>query len=65
VEKRTRLGKIVGSVKTNPEGWSYWQDGDRWLLVAPSGARTKSFETEDEARRERDGLNAEWFAPLH
>lgn len=33
------------------------------MLVAPSGARMKSFETEDEARRERDGLNAEWFAP--
>jgi hypothetical protein len=63
MEKRTRSGKVVGSVRTNPEGWVIWPEGDKWMLVAPSGARWKSYDTEDDARREAQGRNAEWFAP--
>jgi hypothetical protein len=64
MEKRTRSGKVVGSVRTNPSGWTCWKESDRWMLVAPSGARIKAYDSEEEARREADGRNAEWFAPL-
>lgn len=62
MRKRTRLGKEVGSVKTNPDGWMVWPEGGRFVLVAPSGARWKPYDTEEEANRERDARNAEWFA---
>ena len=64
VEKRTRLGKVVGSIKTDPAGWTYWPEGDKWMLVAPSGARWKVYDTEEDVRREVAGRNTEWFAPL-
>jgi hypothetical protein len=63
MEKRTRSGKIVGSVRTDASGWTCWQEGEKWMLVAPSGARITAYDTEAEARREADGRNAEWFAP--
>jgi hypothetical protein len=63
MEKRTRSGKIVGSLRTDPSGWMCWQEGEKWMLVAPSGARINEYDTEAEARREVDGRNAKWFAP--
>ncbi len=55
--KRTRLGKVPGSVR-GTDGWTYlpeanWLTGERgFMVVAPSGARTDWFRTEVEAATE-------------
>ena len=65
---RTRLGKVVGSIKTDPAGWTYWAER-KWdtgepgyVTVAPSGARWTWYATEEEARARVNRENAEWFS---
>jgi hypothetical protein len=65
---RTRLGKEVGSVKTDPEGWTYWPERN-WTTnepgfqcIAPSGARMGWFRTEAEAREKVARENEIWFS---
>jgi hypothetical protein len=55
--QRTRLGKTVGSCKPPLEAWTYWQEGARWVTVAPSGARMAWFGTEAEAKTYADEEN--------
>lgn len=66
--KRTRLGKEVGSIKTDVDGFTYWAENDwttgapGFMLIAPSGARIKWFADEASVKVEVAGRNAEWFA---
>ena len=54
-EKRTRLGKIVGSYRPPLEGWTYWSEKNwktgeaGYVVVAPSGARFEWIRDETEA----------------
>ena len=64
---RTRLGKTVGSIKTDPAGWTYWpernRDGDVvYVVVAPSGARMESHYNEKDARQSAEWHNEDWFS---
>lgn len=64
---RTRLGKVVGSITTDPNGFTYWAEKDwstgedGFVVVAPSGARMSWFPTETEAMFAATAANAEWF----
>jgi len=65
--KRTRLGKVVGSFRTDAEGWTYWPEKD-WTtnapgfqVIAPSGARMEWFAQERDAREKVREENAHWF----
>jgi hypothetical protein len=55
VEKRTRLGKVVGSCKPPLDRWTYWAEKnwttreDGFVVVAPSGARFEWVRDEAEA----------------
>ncbi len=52
MEKRTRLGKIVGSYKPPMNRWYCYPLGDRWIVCASSGAQITEHATEQEARDE-------------
>lgn len=64
----TRLGKVVGSVKTDPAGWTYWAEKNwttnepGFITIAPSGARMKWCRTREEAEAEVARENEEWFS---
>lgn len=63
----TRLGKVVGSIKTDPDGWTYWAERNwttnepGYITVAPSGARMRWFADEADAQAEVERQNADWF----
>lgn len=65
---RTRLGKVVGSVRTDPGGWTYWAERnwtsgeDGFQVIAPSGARMGWFRAEADAKRKVKRENEEWFS---
>lgn len=66
--KRTRLGKTVGSITTDPEGFCYWPEKNwttnepGFVTVAPSGARMQWFANEADAILYVAEQNREWFA---
>jgi hypothetical protein len=64
----TRLGKVVGSIRTDPSGWTYWPERN-WTtnapgfqVIAPSGARMGWFTDEQDAQAKVKRENEEWFA---
>lgn len=69
MERRTRLGKIVGSAPpSNPEGYVYWPEANwttgeaGYITVAPSGARMHWFADEADALAYVAEQNRDWFA---
>jgi hypothetical protein len=50
VLRKTRLGKVVGSVSTPLRQWTYWKESGKWHAVAPSGAKMASFDNELDAK---------------
>jgi hypothetical protein len=73
MDKRTRLGKIVGSYRQPLEGWTYWAEKnwdtkeDGYVVVAPSGARFEWVRDEAEAlliaeTRNREGATGAGYA---
>lgn len=67
-QTRTRLGKVVGSVKLPLREFTYWPEKNwttqvpGFVVVAPSGARLTWFPTEQEAQSEVNRKNKEWGA---
>jgi hypothetical protein len=66
--RTTRLGKVVGSITTDPDGFTYGgyrRDGvDGFIIYAPSRARMEWFASEADAQEHVARKNAEWFAPV-
>jgi hypothetical protein len=58
--KRTARGHIVGSYRPPLNGFAYWPEANGFMVVAPSGARMKWHENEDDAIRDAQQRNAEW-----
>lgn len=68
MQGRTRLGKVVGSIRTDPQGFTYWAERnwttqeDGFMVIAPSGARMSWHKSEADAQRRVVEENREWFA---
>lgn len=63
MERRTRLGKIVGSQPNHGNQW-YTQpasDMSEWYVVAPSGAKMETYPTSAAAKRRRDQIMREGY----
>ena len=70
MEKRTRLGKVVGSYRPPLQAWTYWAEKnwttgeDGWVVVAPSGARFEWIPDEADALLIAETRNREQASDL-